>query len=311
MEGTPILKTANRLEPIVEKLSPKLKDGLWGVSLGAARLWGRLTVHWRDFPDFMIIGTQRGGTTSLHKYLTSHPQVAPAGLQKGVHYFDTHYGRGDTWYRSHFPARSSRSESPTNLTGEASPYYMFHPRVPALIRSTIPDVKLIVLLRDPRTRAFSHHHHEMRRGFEILDFDDALRFEDERLSGEEARLLSDPDYDSFAHRHHSYLARGRYHEQLQRIWTEFPREQTLIIETKELSEKPGVAYSKVVDFLGLRSHPLEQFERLNVTSRSVPIEPETWRWLTDYFRDHDRALAEQLGWPPTWTLHASIKQPDP
>jgi hypothetical protein len=104
---------------------------------------------------------------------------------KGVHFFDTNYGRGMAWYASRFPTRAyawylRRRRGLELITGEASPYYLFHPHVPARVAEHLPGVKLIVLLRDPVARAHSHFQHETARGFETLSFEEAIEAEPRR-----------------------------------------------------------------------------------------------------------------------------------
>ena len=94
------------------------------------------TAHLRQYPDFIIIGTQRGGTTSLYRYLTAHPEIGQA-YRKEVHYFDRYFDRGIEWYLAHFPLRG---EFP--VVGEASPFYLFHPEAPARVRAAVPEAKL-------------------------------------------------------------------------------------------------------------------------------------------------------------------------
>jgi hypothetical protein len=101
-------------------------------------------------PDFLIIGGQRCGTTSLHHYLAAHPAVRPA-TGKELQFFSIHHGRGERWYRAHFPP-----PSPGTHSFEASPYYLFHPSVPARVAATLPAGRFIALLRDPVVRAYSH-----------------------------------------------------------------------------------------------------------------------------------------------------------
>ncbi|HXS47682.1 MAG TPA: sulfotransferase domain-containing protein, partial [Solirubrobacterales bacterium] len=174
----------------------------------------------RPLPDFLIIGAQKGGTTSLHAYLSEHRRVSPSST-KEVHFFDHAYDRGLGWYRAHFQ-RSAKA--PLSLSGEATPYYLFHPLVPARVAETLPESRLIVILRDPVDRAFSHHNHELALGFEDLPFEEAIEREPERLEGEQERILEDPGYRSFAHQHHSYVSRGRYAEQLERWLAHVPPE---------------------------------------------------------------------------------------
>ena len=165
----------------------------------------------RPLPDFLIIGAQRCGTTSLYRYLEKHPQVIGAAPSKGVHYFDVHHERSLRWYRAHFPTRRRRERAGRRaVTGEASPYYVFHPHGPDRVRAAVPNVRLILMLRDPVVRAFSQYQQEYARGFEDAEtFERALELEPGRLAGERERMLADPGYDSQAMQHYAYVARGR------------------------------------------------------------------------------------------------------
>ena len=182
-------------------------------------------------PDFLVIGTQKGGTTSLYSYLTAHRHVSPA-LTKEIHYFDFHYGCGDAWYRAHFVPAAWLSAR-RKMTGEASPGYLFNPYTPARVAAFASEVKLIVMLRHPVERAFSHYQMSVRRGRETLSFGEALDRESERLLGERRQLGSEAAFaQGFSHRNHSYLTRGHYAEQLERWLEHFPREQLLVLESE-------------------------------------------------------------------------------
>jgi hypothetical protein len=174
---------------------------------------------WGNLPDFIIIGAQRCGTTSLYNYLTQHPLILSA-LRKEVHYFDNNFHKGVSWYQAFFPLISLRngyakilSIDNSHLTGEATPYYLFHPLTPKRIAGLLPQVKLIVILRNPVDRAYSHFLHATRMGFETLSFKEAIAREAERVAAEEARLLDDQSYYSFEHQRFSYIHRGIYHRQ--------------------------------------------------------------------------------------------------
>src|ERR1700730_9070734 len=161
----------------------------------------------RLLPDFLIIGTQRGGTTSLFHYLEAHPCVRPA-VNKDLHFFDRKYNKGLAWYRGHFPTRVERYYAQkirgrAFLTGEASPSYLFHPHTPGRVAQAVPHVKLIVLLRNPVTRAYSQYHHAVELGHETLSFEDAIRGEEERTSGEQRKMLQDAHYYSEEFKHRS------------------------------------------------------------------------------------------------------------
>ena len=98
-------------------------------------------------PDFLGIGTQKGGTTYLHALLQHHPQIFLA-TPKEQHFFSLHWQRGEQWYADQFAQAESHQ-----CCGEVTPYYLFHPEVPQRIKSQLPAAKLIVLLRDPVERA--------------------------------------------------------------------------------------------------------------------------------------------------------------
>lgn len=256
----------------------------------AARLLGRAaTAPLRALPDFIIIGTQKGGTSSLYAALAGHPRVAPAP-RKEVHFFDRHH-RSLLPYRRNFPLR--RRGRP--LSGEATPYYLFHPLVPERVRAAVPGVRLISLLRDPVERAYSHHAHETRLGFEELPFREAVEAEGRRLAGEEERLRRDPSYRSHAHRHHSYLARGVYVDQLLAWRRYFPAEQMLVLGSEALFEDPAGTLQKVLAFLGLEDPPALALPERNKGSYAAPLDPALRDRLRDYYRPHNERLYEYLG----------------
>ena len=203
---------------VAERTLPGRDAAIRAVRSGATAL-RRINAGRRPLPGFVILGAQKAGTTSLHEYLCEHP-LASSSTVKEVHYFDLAYERGPAWYRAHFQIPRRADE----IAGEASPYYLFHPLVPARVARDLPEARLIVLLRNPIERAYSHHNHERALGFEKLGFVEAIECEPERLRGEEERLAGERGYRSFAHQHHGYLARGRYADQLERWLAHVERE---------------------------------------------------------------------------------------
>lgn len=256
-----------------------------------------LTGPMRGLPAALIIGAQKGGTTSLFNYLVQHPDVLPP-FAKEIHYFDLHYARGVTWYRGRFPYGHRLGGG--RLTLDASPYYLIHPQVPARAARLLPTVKLVALLRNPIDRAFSHYQHEVRGGRETLSFADAVDREAERLAGEEERLRRDPLYYSFSHHRHSYVLRGRYVEQLRR-WTEhFPRSQLLVLQSEWLFRDPAAATAAVDAFLGLTPHRRAHFKPFlqGNYERGIPREVRTR--LAAQFEPHNAELYEWLGRDFDW-----------
>jgi len=265
---------------------------------------GRATASARMTPDFLIIGGQRCGTTSMYRTLSSHPNVLKPVLHKGVHYFDTSYSRGMRWYRAHFPLkltakRKERETGTAALTFESSPYYMFHPLAADRIQRDLPAVKVLILLRDPVERAYSAHAHELARGFETEDFETALALEDSRLEGEAERLIADESYNSHSHQHHGYLQRGRYIEHLERLEAVLGRERMHVIDSHQFFTNPEPVYDDVLRFLGLPHRGYPAFERHNARPRS-PLPDHLRQRLEAHFEPYDERLTSWLGQPVSW-----------
>ncbi len=272
------------------------------LSRPAFRGIGYATSPLRPLPEFLVIGTKRGGTQSLYQYLLRHPAVLPMwpGVEnaKKTHFFDQNFHRGEHWYRGHFPTvvqrrRVERRVGVAPVSGESAPYYMFHPLVLERVRATIPDVKIMVLLRNPVSRVWSHYHERVNAGTETLSFREALAAEDGRLDGEVERMRAQPRYYSERHDFFSYLARGRYLELLEPWLEAFPGEQVHIIRSEDMYADPGTTLSAAHEFLGLPAVPPEPHRYNHIPAKSM--DPEIRAWLTDYYRPHVQALELRLG----------------
>lgn len=256
----------------------------------------KLKFSGKNMPDFLIIGAQKCGTTSLYIYLSQHPQILPAA-QKELHFFDLNYAQGIDWYLSQFPPKT---KGKITLTGESSPYYIFHPWAPQRVKQLFPDIKLIVLLRNPVERTWSHYHHEVRWGFETLDFEAAIDSEAERLNGELEKLRSDPNYYSFNHQHYTYLSRGIYVEQLQ-AWMElFPRNQFLILNSEDFYANPAATLNQTLGFLGLSFWDLGDYPPYNIGD-CPPIPHQIRKKLVKYFMPYNQELSDYLQFHCNWT----------
>lgn len=275
----------------------------------ATRTWGVATSALRPMPDFLITGTKRGGTTSLWNNLLRHPQVIGMYPQvrgrKSSDFFFAADRESLSWYRSHFPStvhrRARIRHAGAAVSGEASPYYMYGPHCPQLIREVAPDTKLIVLLRDPVARAYSHYQERRQQGAEELGFEEALAAEEARLAPDEQRWLDDPRYYSEAHDFYSYRSRGVYLPQVQRLLEAFPRQQVLIMRSEDFNEDYQAAFDEVSAFLGLDRHDLGLAEHHNRIPRS-PMAEQTRAELAAYYRPHNEALEEFLGRGFGWQL---------
>jgi hypothetical protein len=272
-----------------------------------SRSYGRLTAPRRMLPSFLICGGQRCGSTSMYRALAAHPAVLKAVLHKGVHYFDTSYQRGMRWYRAHFPLRRTADRVSARLGGvpvqtfESSPYYMYHPLAAARIVDDLPDVKLVVLVRDPVERAYSQYAHELARGFETEpDFARALDLEASRLRGQTERLLVAPYARSHAHQHHAYRARGEYVRYLRPLAQLAGRDRVHVVDSGRFFTEPARVYDEVVDFLGLPHLGRPEFARYNARPRAMPIAERLRADLTAHFEPYDLDLEAFMDTEVSW-----------
>jgi hypothetical protein len=197
--------------------------------------------------------------------------------------------------------RRAESVGEPIIVGEAAPYYGFHPFAPGRIAEALPHVKLVMIMRDPVTRAWSQFHHERARGYEPLtDFGAALDAEPARLRGAETTLAKRPGRH-LAHQHQSYVARGRYSEQITRLWAAVGRERLLVLYTQELEENPGPTLDRLHDFLRISRRPITP-GRWNPRSEGTIPEDMSAR-VREATAESDAWLRSELPTPPPWDGH--------
>jgi hypothetical protein len=253
-------------------------------------------------PDFLIIGSQKCGTTSLYQYLSYHPCIYPAS-KKEVGYFDRYYSGDRSWYRSHFPSslykyyRHTLCKRPF-LTGEASTGYIVIPQALRRIAHLLPYIKLILLLRNPVDRAYSHYHHTRRAGLEPYSFEEALHQETARIGHDWQHMLAEGVY-SLEVDYYAYRRIGIYIHQVQVLLSLFPREQVLILATEHLARCPEAVCTQVVRFLELPPWPCRHFERHNSGSYA-PMAEATRARLVEYYQPYNQALYEYVGMEFAW-----------
>jgi hypothetical protein len=293
------------IETTLKSLVPQqAKEG----TKGAIRRYGSLTASWRPLPDFLVLGTKRGGSTSAWRYLIQHPQVMPMVTRwenlKSPHYFYWHYDKGPDWYRGHFPTVAARAVAQRRLgrpvvTGESSPYYLFDPRVPARVAADLPDARFIVLLRDPVKRAYSHYWERVDNDVEPLPFDQALAAEEQRVAGELDRMSAEPYYYSRAHDWYTYRERGIYAPQLRRWFEAVGRDRVLVLVSEDMYRDEQAAMGTMAAFLGIEGTPIPDTTQHNYRP-CEPMAPEVAAELREFYAPHNAELAELLGRELPW-----------
>jgi hypothetical protein len=247
-----------------------------------------------DRLDFTIAGAQKSGTTALHYFLSKHPDLS-MGDQQEMHFFDNEeIFAGPIDYEllhQHYPPAGGSTnlrKAPVGLVvaGDCTPIYLYWKPAVERIWKYNPQIKLIILLRNPAERAFAHWNMQRFKGREPLDFLDALKAEKERA--EEVAPLQC--------RRYSYLDRGFYAEQLERVFKFFPREQVKIIKAEEFRRKNQRTLDSIFRFLGVGPIGLGQNKDRNVVPYQREMTRQEREYLSDIFNHEILKIEQMLGW---------------
>ncbi|NPA27309.1 MAG: sulfotransferase domain-containing protein [Chloroflexi bacterium] len=260
-------------------------------------VYRRLTARWRGLPQVYIAGVKRAGTSSLFRYLMEHPRARyPFRQRKEIKFYIYMYDLGPSWYRAYFPFQR---ELQTHFTVDATPSYLMSPLFPERFMTLTPHAKIILLLRNPVQRTLSHYFHNRRRGLEPLSLEEALQAEEQRLAGEQERMLRDPCYVPWRYHRLGYLTESRYVEHLRRLWKHVPREQTLVLRSEDFFEQPQRLLDQIADFLNIEPWQ-PNLKVYNQGQYDQPVPQRVRAQLQAYFRPYNQALYELLGRDLGW-----------
>lgn len=253
---------------------------------------------YRTRPAFLIVGAQKGGTTSLHHDLAQHPRLVTP-LEKEVGFFsdDERFARGTVWYDGLFPLPHRIAKG--SIAFEATPEYLYYARCADRIHRYDPSMKIVAILRDPVERAFSAWN--MFRNFK----DDPVHFRlhDPRSFPEALRREMESMASPGSPEEPSYVRRGLYLVQLQRFAERFGRERLYVTENRRLRRERGKVLDEILAFVGL--DPVD-WRILGDSDRNVGryegegIDPESERLLTAFYRPHNERLFDWLGVRYAW-----------
>lgn len=194
--------------------------------------------------DFIIIGAQKAGTTTLFQLLNEHPQIfMPAAKELPFFTFDERYAQGLPAYMDEYFGKIPSS----CIAGKATPQYLSDPRAAARIAQTLPDVRLIAVLRNPLDRALSHYRMSVRRSIENRTFDQVVR---ELSASDVAAHVRELETGREAETS-CYLAWGEYGRELSAYFSRFPHKHIKIIFTEDLERDPLTVYRDLLAFLGV------------------------------------------------------------
>lgn len=261
-------------------------------NVGLERL---VTSYSRVFPNFLLIGSMKSGSTTLHHYINNHPNVIHPSI-KEVHYFDYYFG-SNLWYRSNFPKKNEMIKNGVScLTCDSTPQYLFHPLAPKRIFNLLPKIKILCVLRNPIDRAFSHYNHNVRNGNETYSFEDAIFKRNEKLEQEHQNLISNNDCDIVFYERYNYLNLGKYADQLSEWFKFFPKDQFFICKTEDLSSD---MLMKAYEFLNLPNFDPGKINSLNTGKYGI-MKSSTREKLIKFYEPENSKLSTLLNIPINW-----------
>jgi tetratricopeptide (TPR) repeat protein len=263
-------------------------------------------------PDFLILGFPKCGTTSLYAYLASHPNVLPA-VAKEILYFTHSTTKNIEYYLAHFPCIADAKY----ITGEASPVYIIFPSIAQRVFNWFPNIKLIILLRNPADRTISSYYHRFKylkcdnkeieqtiaRSIEkVTDALDKivalLKLKTEPVEFVR-NILENNLWISNENEILSDLIGNLYIFYIQEWFNVFPRNQILIVKSENLFNNPSESMREIHNFLGLSDYPLSEYHNFNPNSYSS-VSSHSRQQLIDFFRPYNQQLEEYLDMKFDW-----------
>ncbi len=254
-------------------------------------------IYFKDnLPKFIIIGAQKSGTTSLYHYLSQHPKILPPKYRKEINYFEKRYfSKSLRWYKSQFSNSTGDS-----INFEASTNYLFYPWSPKHVFETIPHCKIIILLREPKQRAWSHYKHQIRSKEEQIPFFKALEREMIHLDEIEKKILADPKYFNKSFRNYSYLRRGLYFKQIKNWARFFERESMFISSFDDFFENPIDKCNEIFEFLEIEKFSINPSKIYNESSSNDIPPKESIDLMKSYFCEPNKLLFNYLSKDFNW-----------
>ena len=232
------------------------------------------------FPDFILAGVQKSGSTSVFRQLINHPEIAKP-LKKEIHFFDRFYQNKVKWYKSFFNSKNEK------LNFEATPSYFYYPDTSLRINNENIPIKVIVILRNPIHRAISHYEMLKRRGIEKnLNIVSAFENDFKKTKIELKRINSMPSYISNYLLKFGYLARGEYDVIYNEWASNIGKKNILLLQFEDLMKEPAQFYNQITDFLKISRHNFSFKKNYNPGKYNKIIENNVLEYLIKYYKPH-------------------------
>ena len=299
----------NDYENLPTKLSSRFYNNgkFYGLLKKLYKIYCDIVGPFHILPDFLILGpTDCGITSMLELYLRSNENILPSKHNE-IHYFDRKHTNSINWYKVLFPSiftKKFRSIiGKKTLTCEASGSYILDPHASKRIEKIIPDVKFVVMLRNPADRTLSHYKRRFRLRIEKRSFEEAIEYEQNNFKKEFQEYQKDENAIAL-YPPTSYLARSRYVEYIENWLGYFPKERFLFINSNDYFKDPLKEYNRILEFIGLASHHPNIKGKRGISPPglfdNIVIKPETIEFLRNYFQPWNEKLFNLIGVKYDW-----------
>lgn len=217
-----------------------------------------ITSPFRKTPDFLVIGGKRCGTTTLFEFLKQHPMISSSPFDH-MGFFDDNYKLGMNYYKSFFPFKTKKNLQ--NLDYDVTTSYLTNHKVPERISRYLPHVKIIVILRNPTSRAWSDYNSTKVNLSNIASFEEIIDYEIEKLNNfKKTKFVKDsPKIQN----EFNFLEKGIYVDYLKTWFSYFPRENFLILSTEEFAKDENLIFQKIFNFLNIPNFEIKNLRRMS------------------------------------------------
>lgn len=258
-------------------------------------VYQKIKNSFKRLPDFMIIGSQKSATSSLHSFLSRHSRIQTS-LIKETHFYNKNFESGFEYYKSLFPFCSK-----SNLLFESTPDYLDHPLVPKRIYSVKPNTKFIVVLRNPSERAFSHYKHVQGYNNELkkLNFKEALQLENKMITHALDNLDYDPYNSARALYNYGFLRKGYYAKHIKHWFNYFSESQFHFLDFNDLISNNENTFDSLYKFLDIQKEA-RVFPKYNTALYESEMDNELRQILNNHFSEKNLELYSLLGRSFKW-----------
>lgn len=241
--------------------------------------------------DFIIVGGQRCGTTSLSLNISKHPDIYINNNKNPeigeIHYFDLNWKKGIEWYKKQLKFEKNKNK----IIGEKTPNLSYLENTHPYMQNVNPFLKIIFILRNPIERAYSQWKLNKKNNNEKLSFSKAVSFELKNLKNQNKTFHT-------INKH--YIGRGFYYKQLKNLLKWFPKDNILILISEKTKLNMKEEYNKVYNFLNIQELDNTKYDLEYVSSNKSKIDSTVYKKLVDIYKKDVESLEKVIGFKTGW-----------